>query len=257
MTGRTRSAHRQHPSRETLVTRMPRTRAALAGALLLVLSLTLSSCGLFDTDEGSGDATAAVKPSASATTYPSQFTRDGTFQSHIDVDGVDFVYTLYPTKSTPRTNEWYPRGNHFFSFTFQAYDLDRRLRDPFRTKRKVYLDNIRVTSVTRTAKGQGGQHPYRLDAEAKRITFDPEPLATRYGMMVTSPKGAFELRNQRIRPMSLDTIGLDLRFTATVWIQRSAGSADFYKRQIRQTVPIAIFESRKPTEVASIPVDAN
>ena len=44
---------------------------------------------------------------------------------------IDYVYTLYPTKSTPRTNEWYPKGAKYFSFTFQAYDLDRELRDPF------------------------------------------------------------------------------------------------------------------------------
>jgi len=241
---------------ENPVTRSRRARTAL---LLLVLSVALSSCSLFDTSDSKGPSSPSATPSptASATPYDSQFTRDGTFQSHIDVNGVDFVYTLYPTKSTPRTNEWFPRGNHFFSFTFQAYDLDRRLRDPFRTKRRVYLDHIRVTSVTKTAKGVGKGHPYRLDAVAKEITFDPEPLSTRYGMMITSPKGAFELRNQKIREMSLDTIGLDLTFSATVWIQKRAGGTEFYKREIRQTVPIAIFKSKKATAVASIPVDAN
>jgi hypothetical protein len=242
---------------ENSVTRCPRARTALATGLLLVLSVALSSCGLFDTSDGTDKDPATPSPSASAKPYDSQFTRDGTFQSHIDVDGLDFVYTLYPTKSTPRTNEWFPRGNHFFSFTFQAYDLDRGLRDPFSTKRKVYLDHIRVTSVTKTAKGKGSQSRYRLDAVAKRITFDPEPLTTKYGMIVTSPKGAFELRNQKIRAMSLDTIGVDLMFTATVWIQRTPGGSSFYKREIRQTVPIAIFESKKPTSVAPIPIDAN
>jgi hypothetical protein len=244
----------EHP-----VTPTRRARTALTASLLLVLSVALSSCGLFDTGNGSDQGTPSGTPSPSATAapYDSQFTRDGTFQSHIDVDGIDFVYTLYPTKSTPRTNEWYPRGNHFFSFTFQAYDLDRRLRDPFSTKRKVYLDHIRVTSVTKTAKGKGGQHPYELNSEARLITFDPEPLTTRNGMIVTSPKGAFELRNQKIRAMSLDTVGVDLIFTATVWIQRSPGGTSFYRREIRQTVPIAIFESKKSTSVASIPIDAN
>lgn len=234
----------------------PPVRTTLMACLLVALSVVLSSCGLFDTSEDKKPST-SPSPSASAKPYDSQFTRDGTFQSHIDVDGLDFVYTLYPTKSTPRTNEWFPRGNHFFSFTFQAYDLDRGLRDPFRTKRKVYLDHIRVTAVTKTAKGKGNQHPYRLDAEAKRITFDPEPLTTTHGMIVTSPKGAFELRNQKIRAMSLDTVGVDLMFTATVWIQRTPGGSSYFRRQIRQTVPIAIFESKKPTSVASIPIDAN
>lgn len=234
------------------------TLPVLPAALALLMTVVLSGCSLLEGDAKPG-AEPSSTPSAEPTEepYDSQFTRDGTYQSHIDVNGVDFVYTLYPTKSTPRTNEWYPRGNKFFTVTFQAYDLDRALRDPFRTKRLVYLDHIQATSVTKTSEGRGTQRPYRLDAEARRVTFDPEPVSTKYGMLITSPKGSLELRNQRIKPMSLDTRGVDLMFTATVWIQESPGSKRFYKRQIRQTVPIAIFESDKPTAVASIPINAN
>jgi len=240
---------------------MTRTRSSVVGAVgsLLALLLVATGCSALDGLTGSGDAgsTPTTTPSASETPYDSQFTRDGTFQSHIDVNGVDFVYTLYPTKSTPRTNEWYPKGNKYFSFTFQAYDLDRGLRDRFATKRKVYLDHITVTSETKTTDGGRVQHPYQLDAVAKSITFDPEPLTTRYGMIITSPKGAFELRNQRINPTAPDTKGIDLLFTATVWIQESPGSTRFYKKVIRQKVPIAIFTSDKPTQAQSSPVDAN
>lgn len=249
---------RSRPTQEVPVHRTPTRRARLALALALAMLLAgLSGCGLLD----AGGAEVAEEPPAEPTTaeafFNSQFTRDGTFQSHIDVDGLDFVYTLYPTKSTPRTNEWYPRGSKFFSFTFQAYDLDRKLRDPFATKRKVYLDHIKVTSRTTREGGGKAQHPYELDRVAKEITFDPEPLATRYGMLITSPKGAFELRNQRIKATALDTRGIDLTFTATVWIQRRAGGTEFFKREITQTVPIAIFESEEKTQVAAIPVNAN
>ena len=225
----------------------------------LALLLVLTGCSALDGLTGSDDpsTTPTASPTATETPYDSQFTRDGTFQSHIDVNGLDFVYTLYPTKSTPRTNEWYPKGSKYFSFTFQAYDLDRRLRDKFATKRKVYLDHIAVTSQTKTTDGGRVQHPYQLDAVAKDVTFDPEPLTTKYGMIITSPKGAFELRNQRIKGTTLDTRGIDLLFTATVWIQESPGSPKFYKKVIRQKVPIAIFESDQPTQAQSIPVDAN
>jgi hypothetical protein len=240
---------------------MSRTRSRLvpAVAALATAAALLSGCSAFDGLTSSDDPSesTSASPTATETPYDSQFTRDGTFQSHIDVNGVDFVYTLYPTKSTPRTNEWYPKGNKFFSFTFQAYDLNRSLRDKFATKRKVYLDHISVSSVTKTADGGQVQHPYQLDAVAKDTTFDPEPLTTKYGMIITSPKGAFELRNQKIKPTSQDTKGIDLLFTATVWIQESPGSTKFTKKVIRQKVPIAIFESDKPTEVQSIPVDAN
>lgn len=236
-------------------------RLRAAAATLLALTL-LPGCSLVEDLRGGEEAVEATapKPPKAAPISNSQFTRDGTFQSHIDIEGLDFVYTLYPTKSTPRTNEWYPRGNKFFSFTFQAYDLDRKLRDPFSTKRRVYLERISVTSKTTTTDGGRTQHPYRLDAVARDITFDPEPLTTPLGMLVTSPKGAFELRNQRIRPTSLDTRGIDLTFAATVWIQRRAGVVGpgaFVRRQVEQTVPIAVFASKEKTEVAKIPVNAN
>ena len=232
--------------------------AARSTALALVLAASLSGCGLLG--DGGAEPTPAETETAAARVYDSQFTRDGTFQSHVEVEGapdVDFVYTLYPTKSTPRTNEWYPRGKKYFSFTFQAYDLARDLRDPFKTKRKVYLEKIKVTSRTITSGGGKTQKPYQLNAVAKNIPFDPEPLSTKYGMLITSPKGAFELRNQAIKPTSLDTRGLDLMFTATVWIQTRPGGSEFIKRTVEQTVPIAIFESEEKTEVTKIPVNAN
>lgn len=230
-----------------------------AAGMLLAASVLLGGCSAFDGLTGSDDpsATPSASPTATETPYPSQFTRDGTFQSHIEINGMDYVYTLYPTKSTPRTNEWYPKGNKYFSFTFQVYDLNREIRDPFSTKRRAYLSRIQVDSATVTNDGGKVEHPYRLDAEAKQVTFDPEPLSTRYGMLITSPKGAFELRNQKIRPTSQDTRGIDLHFTATVWVQESPGSERFVKKVIRQKVPIAIFPSDKPTKAQSIPVDAN
>ena len=231
--------------------------AAATGALTLAL---LTGCSAIDglTDNEDPSAAPSATPTASETPYESQFTRDGTFQSHINIDNLDFVYTLYPTKSTPRTNEWYPKGKKYFSFTFQAYDLDRALRDPFRTKRKVYLDRIRVTSQVLTYDGStSGEEPYSLDAVASKVTFDPEPLTTKYGMLITSPKGALELRNQAIRPTSMDTKGLDLVVTATVWMERRAGTGSFVKKKVSQKVPIAIFKSDQPTEAQSIPIDAN
>ncbi|WP_460836061.1 hypothetical protein, partial [Nocardioides hungaricus] len=102
---------------------MSRIRARLASATAgLAAVVLLGGCSVFGDLTSSNDPAPAptASPSASETPYPSQFTRDGTFQSHVDVNGLDFVYTLYPTKSTPRTNEWYPKGRKYFSFTFQA-----------------------------------------------------------------------------------------------------------------------------------------
>lgn len=242
--------------RSTTVTSSLRRRTQAAVVAVAALA-SLSACTFdgFSTAKGqpAPDPSAAAGP---AVFFDSQFTRDGTYQSHVDLDGLDFVYTLYPTKSTPRTNEWHPKGAKYFSFTFQAYDLDRDLRDPFKTKRKVYLDRIEVESETATTSGTV-ESPYTLNAKAQTITLDPEPVTSRYGMLVTSPKGAFELRNQPIGDLAADTNGVNLTFRATVRIQRSPGSKTYTRETIRQKVPIAIFASDKPTEAASIPVDAN
>lgn len=238
-----------------------RSAALVAVALTLVVASAVSGCDVLGSDSG-GDSKPAASgsPTPAAAAFDSQFTRDGTFQSHIslpEAPGMDFVYTLYPTKSTPRTNEWYPTGGKYFSFTFQAYDLDRDLRAPFKTKRKVWLSHITVTSATTTSEGGATQSPYSLDANAPQTTFDPEPLTSKHGMLVTSPKGAFELRNQMIGDMSADTIGVTLTLTASVSVETKVGSGQYTQQQVTQQVPIAIFKSDKPTQSQSIPVDAN
>lgn len=232
-----------------------RRRLAALAALLLALAV-LSACSL---SEFSPTEEAKPAPTPTQTPTPrfaSQFTDDGTFQSHIDIDGVDFVYTVWPTKATPRTNLWFPQGNKYFSFTLQAYDLDQELRDKFKTKRMVWLDRIRVDSDTVTKSG-AVERPYSLNSKAARITFDPEPQKNKYGMLITSPKGSFEIRNQVIGNLAMDTAGVNLTFRATVYIQRSAGSKSYYKETIRQKVPIAIFASDQPTKAARIPINAN
>jgi hypothetical protein len=235
-------------------------RGLVVAAMTVCLGLTVSGCDLLGSQDEAAAPTASADPTPAAAVFDSQFTRDGTFQSHIVLPGapdLDFVYTLYPTKSTPRTNEWYPQGGKFFSFTFQAYDLSQKLRAPFKTKRKVWLSHVTVTSATTTSGGGATQTPYSLDTAAAKATFDPEPLTSAHGMLVTSPKGAFELRNQKIGTVSADTIGLTLTMTATVSVETSAGSGTYVDQQVVQQVPIAIFASDKATAAQDIPVDAN
>lgn len=233
----------------------PRSAAIVVGIVLLAL---LTGCGMLDAPGRAATPTVTPTPTP-VEVEQTQFTRDGTFQSHISIDGVDFVYTLYPTKSTPRTNEWYPRGDKFFTLTFTAYDLDRDLRSSFASKRKVYLDRISVTSTTDVDEAQGtSEQPYTLTAEARRVTFDPEPQTKRgMGMLITSPKGSFELRNQKIGEMSLETRLVTLTISSTVYIQRSAGSSSYDRHRVEQEVPITIFGSEQETPFTEIPINAN
>jgi hypothetical protein len=235
-------------------------RRGLAAALTVSLVVAAGGCDAFGGSDDDPAPAASASTSAAAAAFDSQFTRDGTFQSHIELPeapGMDFVYTLYPTKSTPRTNEWYPKGSKYFSFTFQAYDLSRDLRDPFKTKRKAWLSHITVTSASTTSDGAASEAPYSLDAVAARTTFDPQPLTSKHGMLITSPKGAFELRNQEIGPLGDSTIGVTLTLSALVSVETEAGSGKYVPVQVVQQVPIAIFPSDQETVVSEIPVDAN
>lgn len=235
---------------------MPLLRRLAVAASTLALVGGLSACDAVSDLVKPETGSSAVTPSATPT-YDSQFTRDGTFQSHVKVDGIDYVYTIWPTKSTPRTNLWFPKGDKFFSFTFQAYDLDRKLRDSFASKRRVYLKRIEVDSQTQTSSGNS-ESPYTLDEDARDVTFDPEPVGKKkYGMLVTSPKGAFELRNQRIGTIAADTKGLVLTFRATVYAETEAKSGEYDREEISQKVPIAIFASGAETQAQKIPFNAN
>lgn len=235
----------------------PARRVASLAVAAVVGLLLLSGCAL------PGTKHAAATPSATASAapdpeklFPSEFTRDGTFQSHININDMDFVYTLFATKATPRTHEWFARGDKYYSFSLTVYDLDRRLRDRFATKRKVWLSHIKVTSTTDWPHHHS-QSPYFLDAVAKRVTFDPQPLSTRYGMLITSPKGAFELRNQRIASVGVGTRGLTLHFAATVHVEVSPRSQRYETETVRQSVPITLYPGTTATHVARIAVDAN
>ncbi len=234
--------------RVQVVTRRSFRALATSTAVLLALSgCTIGGSDATQTPSG----TPASADTSTTLTIDSRFTEDGSFSSRTKIPGIrgmDFVYTVYPATKTPRTSDWFPSGKKYFTFTFQAIDRSRKTRDPFDTKREVYLKTMRVTSATTTTDGSPTQHPYDLDVVAANSTFDPEPVTTKYGMIVTSPKGAFELRDQVIGEVSADTIGVELTFVAVVNVERRAGSNRFVRETVKQVVPIAIFP---PADAAS------
>lgn len=231
---------------------MPRPLRTLVAALTALLLLAGCSPGTGEEAAAPGDA-----PVAAPMPFNSEFSRDGTFQSHIELDDVDYVFTIWASKATPRMAEWRPGGDKFFSFTFQGYDTRAEMRDPFRRKRLIWLERVQVTSTTTTASGTV-ETPYALDEWAPDITFDPEArTAGRKGMLITSPKGAFELRNQVIKDLAADTEGVTLTFRATVHVQQRRGSKAYATREVSLTIPVAIFASPHPTVPQPVPFNAS
>lgn len=75
-------------------------------------------------------------------------------------------------------------------------------------------------------------------------------------MLITSPKGAFELRNQAIKDMADDTEGVTLTFRFTVHVQAKPGSRRYFRRDVVQELPIAIFSSEYATRPQPVPYNA-
>ena len=116
---------------------------------------TAGGCSALDSKDGPSGPAASSDASAAAVTFDSQFTRDGTFQSHV---GCPRRRTwTSSTRSTRPSRHHGPtsgtRRGQFFSFTFQAYDLAQKLRAPFATKRKVWLSHVMISSATIMSSG--------------------------------------------------------------------------------------------------------
>ena len=237
---------RSRPARHRLV------RVALVAGL--ALPAAACSNGSPSGDPTPVPATAVAETGADEPTG-SMFTDNGTFTSSTTIDGIEYVLTIYPTAVTPFTHQWYPGGDKLFTMSMTAYDTDRDERDPFATKRVVFLDRVSVSSVATDDSGNTVRtEPYTLDEQAARVTLDPEPLADpAYGMVITSPKGAFELRDQVIGSLNPKVREVTLSFRATVWAQNSAGSAQLNRQEIATEVPIIIFASTKDTTTVADP----
>lgn len=242
------------PTSPTPSPRRGRTPARATVALLAAVLLLLQGCSQA---EEKPSPEVVKSPSVAPMPFNSEFSRDGTFQSHIKLDDIDYVFTIWAAKATPRMAEWRPKGDKFFSFTFQGYDTRAEMRDRFRRKRLIWLERVQVSSSTTTASGTV-ETPYVLDEWAPDVTFDPEARTSgRKGMLITSPKGAFELRNQVIKDLADDTEGVTLTFRATVHVQQRRGSTSYAKREVSLQIPVAIFASQYPTSPQPVPFNAS
>lgn len=191
--------------------------------------------------------------------FDSQFSKNGVSNVYKNIAGIDYVLSIFPSQATPRSDQWYPKGDKLFTFTFQAYDLNVDLKAPYASKRLVYLGNVNISSdVTLSGHTESSaRSPYTVNGQAASLTFDPEPNTFRsYGMRITSPKGVYEMRNQVIGDLPDESIGITLHFKFYVTVQRAAGQDAWDAQEIDIDIPIGIFESDEPTPIRDVPVDA-
>ena len=172
--------------------------------------------------------------------FASVFTDMGSVHPTTDItDGLELKLDVWTEQ---KTHDWYYDADKRFSFVIGVYDNRVAAEAPFDQKRRVYMSNITVTAKTSSASGTV-ETPYVLNTDPLKVTLDPEALRSDQGLglLITSPKGGFQLESQQIGVVAPDTDGLMLDFAFQVSYETAPSSNAFTTQVVHQYVPVAIF----------------
>jgi uncharacterized protein YceK len=252
---------------------MPRKRLVLrlvsAGAALATV-VALSGCStimpLFGIQPTPGAAGAANgSDSADSTTadlgantqdaslqFASVFTDMGSI--HPTTDIADQLQLKLDVWTEQKTHDWTPMADKRFSFVIGVYDNKVPAEASFDKKRRVYMSNITVTAKTTTASGTV-ETPYALNTDPLKVTLDPEALRSEQGLglLITSPKGGFQLESQQIGVVADDTLGMMLDFAFQVSYETAPLANTYMTQVVHQYVPVAIFSEADVAAAVSTP----
>ena len=223
----------------------------LGVGVALATTVALSGCStimpLFGIQPTPGAASSSTSTDTSATTadtaglqFASVFTDMGSV--HPTLDLANQLQLKLDVWTEQKTHDWTPLADKRFSFVIGVYDNSVSADTTFDKKRRVYMSNISVTAKTTTASG-AVETPYTLNTDPIAVTLDPEALRSDQGLglLITSPKGGFQLESQQIGVLANDTQGLMLDFAMQVSFE-SAPLSNLYQTQVvHQYVPVAIF----------------
>jgi hypothetical protein len=218
-------------------------RAALLGGAA-VLAVLVTGCATFSpllssqpTQQNVGLSTAAPA-GAPELVFDSVFTDMGSVHPTVSIGpALDLELDMWTEQ---KTHEWSTDGEKLFSFVISVYDRAVPAEAPFDTKRHVYMSNIAVTATTSTTSG-ASVSPFVLNTDPVLVTLDPEALRSEHGLLITSPKGGFQLESNQIGALSPDTYGVLLDFAMTVSTEAVAGGGAFSTQVVHVPVPVAIF----------------
>lgn len=224
---------------------------ALAAAAAVAAVVALSGCStimpLFGLQAAPTDPNApkSAETQADAATdsslqFASVFTDMGSV--HPTTDIADQLELKLDVWTEQKTHDWFYDADKRFSFVIGVYDNRVPAEAPFDQKRRVYMSNITVTAKTTTTSGTV-ETPYVLNTDPLKVTLDPEALRSDQGLglLITSPKGGFQLESQQIGVLAADTQGLMLDFALQISYETTPGSNAYTTQVVHQYVPVAIF----------------
>jgi hypothetical protein len=223
---------------------MPKLLARLGTVSLVgALAFSLSGCSatsLFGAAPVAAPVvTATPTPTATVLPYESVFSDMGSI--HPEVALASKLNLQLDMWTEQKTHEWYPTSEKLFSMVISVFDTNVAESAPFSKKRKVYMSNLSVTATTTTTSGLV-EKPFVLDVDPIEVTLDPEALTSDYGLLITSPKGGFQLESNEIGALAADTTGLVLDFAMTISTQSKSGSKSYATQVVHQLIPVAIFQ---------------
>jgi hypothetical protein len=209
-----------------------------------LLALSLTSCSAYGGLFGDNPMAAAqVEPTTVATSAPLEY--NSVFSDMGSVHPTSMIGNQLELEldmwTEQKTHEWYPDSEKLFSFVVNVYDQTVPADAPFASKRLVYMSNLTVTATTTTTSGNV-ETPLVLNVDPVAVTLDPEALRSDYGLLITSPKGGFQLESNAIGEVAADTEGLSLDFAMTISSESAPGSGVFVTQPVHQLVPVAIFQ---------------
>jgi len=218
--------------------------ALAATSLVALAALSLTACTsipMFGPAPAAltGVSTTTVPtPTATPLVYDSVFSDMGSIHPKVKLaNKLELELDMWTEQ---KTHEWYPDSEKLFSMVISVFDTNVSESASFAKKRKVYMSNLRVTATTTTTSGLV-ENPFVMNVNPVKVTLDPEALRSMKGLLITSPKGGFQLQSNKIGSLAADTTGLVLDFAMTVSTQASGGSKNYTTQVIHQMVPVAIF----------------
>jgi len=218
--------------------------ALAATSLVALAALSLTACTsipMFGPAPAAltGVSTTTVPtPTATPLVYDSVFSDMGSIHPKVKLaNKLELELDMWTEQ---KTHEWYPDSEKLFSMVISVFDTNVSESASFAKKRKVYMSNLTVTATTTTTSGLV-ENPFVMNVNPVKVTLDPEALRSMKGLLITSPKGGFQLQSNKIGSLAADTTGLVLDFAMTVSTQASGGSKNYTTQVIHQMVPVAIF----------------
>ncbi|GAA2221720.1 hypothetical protein GCM10009851_00230 [Herbiconiux moechotypicola] len=189
---------------------------------------------------GTTSGTTSDSATSAELQFASVFTDMGSV--HPTVDIADQLALQLDVWTEQKTHDWTPLADKRFSFVIGVYDNRVPAEASFDQKRRVYMSNITVTAQTTTASGTV-ETPYTLNTDPIKVTLDPEALRSDQGLglLITSPKGGFQLESQQIGVLAGDTQGVMLDFAMQISYENAPLSNTYTTQVVHQYVPIAIF----------------